>query len=65
VAQSDAATLVFIFFGVGLARAWELLGLRGGGLLDLLATRGGGDRPPGGARAGPAEASRREPGAGP
>ena len=40
VAQSDAATLVFIFFGVGIARAWELLGLRGGGLLDLLATGG-------------------------
>lgn len=40
VAQSDAATLVFIFFGVGIARAWELLGLGGGGLLDLLSTRG-------------------------
>jgi hypothetical protein len=38
-AQSDAATLVFVFFGVGLVRAWELLGLRGGGLFDLLATR--------------------------
>src|SRR5215813_9945455 len=25
---------------VGLARAWELLGLRGGGLLDMLAVRG-------------------------
>ena len=35
-AQSDAATLVFVFFGVGLVRAWELLGLRGGALLDLL-----------------------------
>ena len=35
-ALSDAATLVFVFFGVGLVRAWELLGLRGGGLLDLL-----------------------------
>jgi len=38
VARSDAATLVFIFFGVGIARAREMLGLRGGGLLDLLAT---------------------------
>jgi uncharacterized membrane protein YhaH (DUF805 family) len=65
VAQSDAATLVFIFFGVGIARAWELLGLRGGGLLDLLTTRGGGARPPGGTSAGPAEAPGREPGAGP
>lgn len=37
-AMSDAVTLVFVFFGVGLARAWELLGLQGGGLLDLLAT---------------------------
>ena len=37
-AMSDAATLVFVFFGVGLARAWELLGLQGGGLLDLLAS---------------------------
>jgi hypothetical protein len=41
-AQSDAATLVFVFFGVGLARAWELPGLRGGGLLDLLTTAAGG-----------------------
>jgi hypothetical protein len=38
-AQSDAATLVFVFFGVGLVRAWELLGLHGGGLLELLVTR--------------------------
>jgi hypothetical protein len=35
-AQSAAATFVLIFFGVGIARSWELLGLRGGGLLDLL-----------------------------
>jgi hypothetical protein len=50
VAQSDAATLVFIFFGVGIARAWELLGLGGGGLLDLLSTRGNHRAaPPGGA----------------
>ena len=37
-AQSAGATLVMIFFGVGIARSWELLGLRGGGLLDLLVT---------------------------
>ena len=35
-AQSASATLVVIFFAVGIARSWELLGLRGGGLLDLL-----------------------------
>jgi hypothetical protein len=35
-AQSTAATLVLIFFGVGLVRAWELLGMRSGGLLDML-----------------------------
>ncbi len=40
-AQSDAATFVLIFFGVGIARSWELLGLRGGGLLDLLVSRAG------------------------
>src|ERR1035438_10750214 len=34
-AQSDAATFVLIFFGVGIARSWELLGLRGGGLLEI------------------------------
>jgi hypothetical protein len=39
-AQSTAATLVFIFFGVGLVRAWELLGLRGGGLLNMLVIPG-------------------------
>jgi hypothetical protein len=38
-AQSLGATFVMIFFGIGIARAWELLGLRGGGLLDLLVTR--------------------------
>jgi hypothetical protein len=40
VAQSDTATLVFIFSGVGIARAWELPGLRRGGLLDQPTTRG-------------------------
>jgi hypothetical protein len=34
--HSQAAVFVFILFGVGIARSWELLGLRGGGLLDLL-----------------------------
>lgn len=34
--HSQAAVFVFILFGVGIARSWELLGLHGGGLLDLL-----------------------------
>jgi hypothetical protein len=38
-ARRAGATFVMIFFGVGIARSWELLGLRGGGLLDLLVTR--------------------------
>ncbi len=38
-AQSAATTFVLIFFGVGIARSWELLGLRGGGPLDLLFSR--------------------------
>ena len=37
-AQSAAGTLVLVFFAVGIARSWELLGLRGGGLMDLLVT---------------------------
>jgi hypothetical protein len=65
VAQSDAARLVFIFFGVGIARAWELLGLRGGGRLDLFATRGNRAGPPGGAGLEPAGATGPEPGAKP
>jgi hypothetical protein len=38
-AQNAGSTLVMIFFAVGIARSWELLGVRGGGLLDLLVTR--------------------------
>jgi hypothetical protein len=38
-AQSAGATLMLIFFGVGIARSWELLGLRGGGLGTVLAAR--------------------------
>ena len=30
-------TFVYILFGIGIARSWELLGLEGGGPLDLLA----------------------------
>ena len=62
-AQSAAATLVLVFFGVGIARSWELLGLRGGGLLDLLVSHA---RPA--ARqepvAGPGDSPGAEPGAG-
>jgi hypothetical protein len=46
---------VFIFFGAGIARAWELLGLRGGGLLDMLAVRVRRTRTPGAAPAEPDE----------
>jgi hypothetical protein len=39
--QSDSlsTTFVFIMFAVGIARSWELLGIRGGGPLDLLSER--------------------------
>ena len=35
-AADRAATFVYVLFGVGIARAWQLLGLKGGGLLDEL-----------------------------
>ena len=35
-AANQAATFVYVMFGVGIARAWQLLGLKGGGLLDEL-----------------------------
>ena len=35
-AHSEASTFVFILFTLGILRSWELLGIRGGGLLDLL-----------------------------
>ncbi len=38
--QGDlTATFVYIMFAVGISRSWELLGLRGGGPLDLLTQR--------------------------
>ncbi len=37
--RGNGATFVLIFFAVGIARSWELLGLRGGGLLDFLVAR--------------------------
>ena len=38
------STFVLVFFAVGIARSWELLGMRGGGLLDLLVGRSGAGR---------------------
>jgi hypothetical protein len=35
-AADRAATFVYIMFGVGIARAWQLLGLKAGGILDEL-----------------------------
>jgi hypothetical protein len=35
-AADRAATFVYVMFGVGIARAWQLLGLKGGGILDEL-----------------------------
>ncbi len=35
-AADRTATFVYVMFGVGIARAWQLLGLKAGGLLDEL-----------------------------
>jgi hypothetical protein len=37
--DSLSVTFIFIMFAVGIARSWELLGIRGGGPLDLLSER--------------------------
>ena len=42
---TSTVTFVYILFGVGIARSWELLGLEGGGPLDLLARRLGAREP--------------------
>ncbi|HEY9241600.1 MAG TPA: hypothetical protein VIP48_06440, partial [Streptosporangiaceae bacterium] len=53
-AQSAGASLVTIFFGIGLARSWELLGPGTGGLISQIAEhtehvlRRDRDRPPDG-----------------
>ena len=44
---STGATFVLIFFGVGIIRSWELLGLRGGGPFDFLVRRAEGAVPGG------------------
>jgi hypothetical protein len=50
--QEDlSATFVYIMFGTGISRSWELLGLRGGGILDLLSQRLERQRPAGQAAA--------------
>ncbi len=48
-AMHAGATFVLVFFAVGIARSRELLGMRGGGFLDLLVGRaqaGGTSEPP-------------------
>jgi hypothetical protein len=45
-ADSQSVGFVLAMFAVGIARSWELLGLRGGGLLDLLAERLEARKPP-------------------
>jgi hypothetical protein len=50
-AADMAATFIYVMFGVGIARAWQLLGLKGGGLLDEL-----------GAALAPTPRARQEPG---
>ena len=37
--DSLSVTFILIMFAVGIARSWELLGIRGGGPLDLLSER--------------------------
>jgi hypothetical protein len=37
--DSDSVTFIMVMFAVGIARSWELLGLHGGGVLDLLVQR--------------------------
>ena len=39
-AMRPGSTFVLVFFAIGIARSWELLGMRGGGFLDLLVSRG-------------------------
>ena len=62
--QADAsATFLYIMFSIGIARSWELLGLQGGGPLDLLAQRLGVDQPVASAQAAQTEESDPAPGA--
>ena len=42
---STTVTFIYILFAVGIARSWELLGLHGGGPLDLLSQSLGGRKP--------------------
>ena len=45
-----SVTFLYLLFGIGIARSWELLGLEGGGPLDLLSRRLGSRQPLAGAR---------------
>ena len=56
---NSTVTFVYILFGVGIVRSWELLGLEGGGPFDLLARRLGTRQPLAGA---PAPQSAPDPG---
>ena len=42
---SASVTFIYIMFSIGIARSWELLGLHGGGPLDLLSQSLGGRGP--------------------
>jgi hypothetical protein len=44
--DSLSVNFIFIMFAVGIARSWELLGIRGGGPLDLLNERLNRQAPP-------------------
>ena len=44
--DSLSVNFIFIMFAVGIARSWELLGIRGGGPLDLLNERLSGPKDP-------------------
>jgi hypothetical protein len=57
--QTMSVVFLYIMFGTGISRSWELLGLRGGGPLDLLAQRL--EAHPSASRQAPAQG----PGAGP
>jgi Kef-type K+ transport system membrane component KefB len=58
-AQEDLSVVfMYTMFATGISRSWELLGLRGGGPLDLLTQRLDAPAPPPPAPAGPESAPR-------
>lgn len=64
-ASEADVTVIFVYtmFSIGIARSWELLGLQGGGPLDLLARRFGVDQPLASAPVAKSEESGPAPGA--